>query len=66
MPNHLHAIISFIESPQTFNTIISNGKRFMAYKIVKPLQQIGEIETLAELSKGVEPKRKANKKLHEV
>ena len=38
----------------------------MAYEIVKRLQRKGEIETLAELSKEVESKRKANKKLHEV
>lgn len=66
MPNHLHAIISFIKSPQTFNTIILNGKRFMAYEIINRLQQMNEIELLAELSDGVEAKRKANKKLHAV
>ena len=38
----------------------------MAYEIVKRLQQMGEMETLSELCMGVEPKRKANKKLHEV
>jgi hypothetical protein len=38
MPNHVHAIISFIESPQSINTIIGNGKRFMAYEIIKRLQ----------------------------
>ena len=65
-PNHVHAIISFTETPQSINTIIGNGKRFMAYEIIKRLQQMGESEILAELSKGVEAKRKANKKLHEV
>ena len=62
MPNHVHAIISFTETPQSINTIIGNGKRFMAYEIIKRLQQMGESEILAELSKGVEAKRKANKK----
>jgi REP element-mobilizing transposase RayT len=66
MPNHVHAIISFIESPQSINRIIGNGKRFMAYEIIKRLQQMGETAILAQLSRGVEPKRKANKKLHEV
>ena len=61
MPNHVHAIISFIESPQSINTIIGNGKRFMAYEIIKRLQQMGEIALLAQLSRGVEPKRKAKK-----
>ena len=34
MPNHVHAIISFTESAQSINTIIGNGKRFMAYEII--------------------------------
>ena len=51
MPNHVHAIISFIEGPQSINTIIGNGKRFMAYEIVKRLQQMGETEILAQLSR---------------
>jgi hypothetical protein len=38
----------------------------MAYEIIKRLQQMGETAILAQLSRGVEPKRKANKKLHEV
>ena len=35
MPNHVHALFSFIETDQSINTIIGNGKRFMAYEIVK-------------------------------
>ena len=31
MPNHVHAIISFIETEQSINNIIGNSKRFMAY-----------------------------------
>ena len=38
----------------------------MAYEIIRRLQQLCETEILAQLSRGVEPKRKANKKLHEV
>ena len=38
----------------------------MAYEIIRRLHQLGETEILAQLSKGVESKRKANKKLHEV
>ena len=53
MPNHVHAIISFIETPQLINLIVGNGKRFMAYEIVKRLKQMGESKTLAELSRGV-------------
>lgn len=35
MPNHIHALISFAETGQRINTIIGNGKRFMAYEIIK-------------------------------
>jgi len=38
MPNHVHVIISFIETEQSINNIIGNGKRFMAYDIIKKLR----------------------------
>ena len=38
MPNHLHAIIHFRESGFDLNAIIANGKRFMAYEIIKRLK----------------------------
>ena len=34
MPNHIHALISFVNAKQIINTIIGNGKRFMAYEIL--------------------------------
>ena len=34
MPNHLHAIVHFPEQSFNLNTIIANGKRFMAYEII--------------------------------
>jgi len=66
MPNHVHVIISFIETSQSINTIIGNGKRFMAYEIIKRLHLNGESVLLELLSNHVEAKRKTNKKLHEV
>ncbi len=66
MPNHVHTIISFIETDQSINTIIGNGKRFMAYEIINRLTHNGETALLQVLSNNVEAKRKANKKLHEV
>ena len=35
MPNHLHALIDFSATAKKINTIIGDGKRFMAYRIVK-------------------------------
>ena len=32
MPNHVHALISFVDTKQSINTIIGNGKRFMRMK----------------------------------
>jgi len=66
MPNHVHVIICFIETGQNINTIIGNDKRFMAYEIIKRLEQNGETALLEQLSSNVEARRKANKKLHEV
>jgi REP element-mobilizing transposase RayT len=66
MPNHVHALISFINTKQPINTIVGNGKRFMAYKMVERLEVNNEVALLQKLSVNVEPKRKANNKQHEV
>jgi len=66
MPNHVHVMISFIETTQNINTIVGNGKRFMAYEIVKRLKQNHETELLKRLVNDVELKRKLNNKRHEV
>ena len=66
MPNHVHAVISFTETEQSINNIIGNGKRFMAYDIIKRLKENNEIELLNLLADAVEPKRKASNKKHEV
>jgi len=46
MPNHVHVLISFINTGQSINTIVGNGKRFMAYEIVKRLKTQGETTLL--------------------
>ena len=66
MPNYVHALISFIHPSQSINTIIGNGKRFMAYEIIKRLEKMNEFEILQQLASNVETTRKENKKLHEV
>jgi len=66
MPNHVHALISFINTTQSINTIIGNGKRFMAYEIINRLEKNNETTLLEQLAGGVEATRKTNKKLHEV
>ena len=49
MPNHLHALIGFSNSGKNINRIVGNGKRFMAYEIVKRLQAQGEKDLLLTL-----------------
>ena len=66
MPNHVHALISFIETQQSINTIIGNGKRFMAYEIINRLTIAIEMHLLNQLSAAVERKRRENNKKHEV
>ena len=66
MPNHIHALQSFANTGQSINTIIGNGKRFMAYEIIKRLQTKGERDLLSALQNNIEAKRKANNKLHDV
>jgi len=66
MPNHTHTLISFRETGQSINTIVGNGKRFMAYEIIKRLQEQNEIMLLQDLADHVEKSRKSNKKKHEV
>jgi REP element-mobilizing transposase RayT len=66
MPNHIHTLITFIDSSISINTEIGNGKRFMAYKLVKKLKKIKDKELLEYLQNSVEPSRKKNNKLHEI
>ena len=66
MPNHVHALISFINAKQSINIIVGNGKRFMAYEIIQRLEVNREVALLQQLSAHVEVTRKANKKQHEV
>ena len=66
MPNHVHALVSFIDTKQSINTIIGNGKRFMAYEIIERLKANNETQLLEQLANNVETARRQNKKRHEV
>lgn len=66
MPNHIHALISFVKSDHSINSIVGNGKRFIAYEIIKRLKDQGANELLQELANNIEPGRRANKKQHNV
>ncbi len=66
MPNHLHALIAFSNSTTSINTIIGNGKRFMAYEIITRLKEAKEEKVLEELAHGVSARELKRGKLHEV
>ena len=38
MPNHLHILIHIRENGDIINKVLANGKRFMAYEIVRRLE----------------------------
>jgi REP element-mobilizing transposase RayT len=66
MPNHLHLLLYYNGGLQSLNTVVGNGKRFMAYGIVSRLKSMGEQRLLAILADGVcESDHKRGKK-HEV
>ena len=66
MPNHLHVLIDFSASSKSINAIVSNGKRFMAYELVKRLQKNGNDEMLNKLMQAVTASDKDRGKKHQV
>lgn len=53
MPNHVHCILFFPNEHYNVNTIVSNGKRFMAYEIIKRLEAKGLSKILIQLKDGL-------------
>jgi REP element-mobilizing transposase RayT len=39
MPNHVHVLLYFPQMPGSLNSIVGNAKRFMAYEIIKRLEE---------------------------
>ncbi len=66
MPNHLHLLLHVNASETTVNKILGNGKRFMAYEIVKRLKAIDRMDLLKILSENVSAEERARKKKHRV
>jgi len=66
MPNHVHMVLYFPKQDGFLNTIIANGKRFMAYGIIKKLSEKGEVEILQQLERGVTEREKKKGQLHKV
>jgi len=66
MPNHIHALIAFQNNGTSINTIVSNGKRFLAYELVKRLNQQNENQVLHKLSLAVTGSDKKRGKIHQI
>ena len=66
MPNHLHVILHFQQEGFNLNSIISNGKRFMAYEIINRLQSAGNTTMLKKLGSLVTEREKKKGQLHKV
>ena len=65
MPNHLHVIIAFKEHPQSINTRVGSGKRFIAYGLIDHLEMEKKSSLLKTLSDAVNSSdRKRGKKHH--
>ncbi len=66
MPNHVHALIALRNSEQSINTLVSNGKRFMAYGIIQRLELLNEQEILYKLEEGLNTRESEKGQLHRV
>ena len=66
MPNHLHTILYFPNSGFNLNTIIGNAKRFMAYEIIKRLEEADEQTILNYLSGELTQREKKKGQIHKV
>jgi len=65
MPNHLHLLI-FVTETENINMLLANGKRFLAYEIIKRLELQQQYELLNQLELAVTAKEKQRKKKHRV
>ena len=66
MPNHLHFLLHYNGGSKNLNTVIGNGKRFIAYEIIELLKQKREHVLLQKLSAAVKDKDRSRGKKHEV
>lgn len=66
MPNHLHVLLGFRQANKSINTLVSNGKRFMAYELVTRLQARRHGALLQQLAEAVSPSDARRGKRHQV
>ena len=66
MPNHIHSLLYFPKMPGSLNNIVGNAKRFMAYDIVKGLEQKQHLLLLEELHGYVKKGEMKKGQIHKV
>lgn len=66
MPDHVHVVIAFHNTGKTINSIVANGKRFMAYDLVTQLKKQNQKDILNQLQNWVNDTQKSDNKHHEV
>jgi len=66
MPNHVHCILFFPTEHYDLNKIVGNGKRFIAYELVKRLETIGAGKILMQLKEGLTGKDVKRGQKHKV
>jgi REP element-mobilizing transposase RayT len=66
MPNHIHALIAFTTKERRINIEIGEGKRHLAYGIIKRLKHQGQYETLIQLRNSVPDSKLGTGQKHEV
>ena len=66
MPNHIHLLVYTQNSERAINNIIGTGKRFMAYEIVKRLENYRRTDLLLKMTGAVTKSERQRNKKHEV
>ena len=66
MPNHVPLLIFVGKDSPNLNYLVANGKRFMAYEIVKKLEMLGRVDLLGILQDSVRVSEKKKGKKHKV
>ena len=66
MPNHLHLLLYIPQKSEPINKIVSEGKRFFAYKIITILKKENKLNLLNTLKNSVTEYDKKRGKIHNV
>ena len=66
MPNHIQVIVHFPTMPKSLNTLIGNGKRFLAYDIINGLEKNKEFLLLEDLQSAVSKRERTKGQRHKV